>query len=385
LEKLLDSLLLVALSASVMPLLMFKFELKINDNLKLQKLEENLKNPLQIIPNKKMRKKVIFLLNKASADIPAFLSTIKSSNLTSKVDYKVITSTEFDPAPFAKGDADVLAVNWGMPELVEEVLSRNTNIDWVHSFSAGVDKYMTPKIIEHPSQLTNTKDIYGPALAEFVAFAMLWFSKRGQKWLDDKSNKQWDPQNVELLQGKKLGIFGFGNIGVECAKIAKFGFGMEVTGLKRRPEMVSVESAMFADRIVGIEGLDAMLRDSDFVLTVAPKTKKTHGMFDREFFGKMKSSAVYLNIGRGETVNQKELEEALVDGVVAGAYLDVFEEEPLPKESKLFELENVYITPHCANCYDQLEENNIQQFLDNLERYRNREELKNVIDKVAGY
>ena len=146
-----------------------------------------------------------------------------------------------------------------------------------------------------------------------------------------------------------MAIVGFGSIGAACGKVIKNGFGTKVIGLKRRPEQTSEEDKACCDELVGLDQLDRVAQEADYVVGVLPKTSDTVGFFNKAFFEKMKPSGVFMNIGRGPTVNESDLVEALKAKTIAGAVLDVFTVEPLPKESELWTLPDVLITPHCAD------------------------------------
>ena len=355
----------------------------------------------------KARTRAIILLKPKPDIIPAFTNALNHYKIDSRLDYKILTPDTFTLDPFKatpntnnpiantdqetlkedqNQDVEIIGINWGTPELIEQLLEAHPNVRWIHTFFAGVDSYMTPKIKSHPSVLTNTKNVYSEALAEFVSFAMLWFAKRGQKWIEDKNAKKWDPSSIFMLKGKTLGIVGLGNIGVECARIAKNGYGMRVLGVKKRPEKkIGVEVDQLVDEILGFDGLDYVLKESDYVLNVLPMTASTAKLFDLGLFEKMGSEAVFLNIGRGGTVNEADLEQALKTGAIKGAYLDVFDQEPLSAESGLYELDNVLLTPHCANTYAEIQDNNVKVFSGLLDQYLGEEPFEYFVDKDLGY
>ena len=147
-----------------------------------------------------------------------------------------------------------------------------------------------------------------------------------------------------------MAIIGYGDVGYHCAKVAKLGFGTRVIGLKRRPEATSEEHRQVCDEVVGLDQLDRVLGEADFVVGILPLTPETKQFFDmNRCFKKMKKSGVFMNIGRGPTVHEDDLIAALKDNVIAGAVLDVYTVEPLPATSGLWELPNVLMTPHCAD------------------------------------
>jgi phosphoglycerate dehydrogenase-like enzyme len=273
--------------------------------------------------------------------------------IVDSLDYKIVTPEEFNSKPFGNEEVQILGVNWGMPDLTNQVLDANPSITWVHSFSAGVDTFMNDGMKARADHitLTNAKGAFSESLGEFVAFAMLWFAKNGQKWLDDKAAKKWNPGFVSMLSSKTLGIIGYGDIGCECARVAKDGFRMNTIAVKRDPTKTNDKQKANASEIFSNsdEDLANFFSKSDFVLNVMPFTPQTENFFDLAKFKQMKPEAIFMNIGRGKSVVEDDLITALKEKVIAGAYLDVFANEPFPADSELWNFENVYMTPHCAD------------------------------------
>ena len=164
-----------------------------------------------------------------------------------------------------------------------------------------------------------------------------------------KAEHKWEVEPMHLVSNKTMSIIGYGDIGAACAKIAKNGFGMKVIGVKRNPADCSDEYRSFCDEVVSNDQYDRVIAESDFVVGVLPKTADTGDFFNmKSTFSKMKATGVFMNIGRGPTVQEEDLTKALKDKIIAGAVLDVFKVEPLAKESELWDMPNVLITPHCA-------------------------------------
>jgi phosphoglycerate dehydrogenase-like enzyme len=154
---------------------------------------------------------------------------------------------------------------------------------------------------------------------------------------------------MEVVSKKSMAIMGYGDIGAACAKIAKNGFGMKVWGIKRNPNDCSDLYRSYCDEVVGNDQYDRIVKEADFIVGVLPKVPDTEDFFNMETtFSKMKKSAVFMNIGRGPTVQEEDLIKALKEGMIGGAVLDVFKKEPLEPENELWSLPNVLITPHCA-------------------------------------
>ena len=308
-----------------------------------------------------------------------------------EIDYKVVFANEFDPKPYGENDPDVkiMLVNYGLKTVqIETLLENYPSIEWIHMLSSGVDSYMTPDIKAHPSKFTRGKGSHSEPLAEGVAFYMLWFCKKADYFIKTKNEKNYAGTGVFKLSERTLGIVGYGEIGAACARIAKHGFRMKILGLKRSPEKATQEAKSYADEILRLsdpESMDRIIRESDFVLNILPLTPETTNLFNLDFFKKMKKTAIFMNIGRGKSVVEYDLVEAIKTREIAGAYLDVNEQEPLPKDSPLWELENVRLTYHSMVLTEDLGENEFSVFRNNLEKYLDGDELDCLVNKELGY
>ena len=184
---------------------------------------------------------------------------------------------------------------------------------------------------------------------------------------------------------KHMVVVGYGDIGSACAKMAKNGFNMKVTGVKRNPEAVSDLQRSYCDAIVGNDKYAEVIADADYVVGVLPKVPGvTDDFFSMDStFSKMKKAGVFMNIGRGTTVNEQDLAKAINDGTIAGAVLDVFKVEPLPQDNPLWECENLLMTPHCADHDTQHLHRSMKIFADNLHIFAKEgpEKLQNICDK----
>ena len=194
---------------------------------------------------------------------------------------------------------------------------------------------------------------------------------------------------MELVSTKHIAFVGYGDIGSACAKVCKNGFGMKVTGVKRNPNELTDEQRAYCDEVVGNDQYERVISEADFVCGILPKVAGvTDDYFNTEStFSKMKSSAVFMNIGRGTTVNEEDLAKALMSNTIAGAVLDVFKVEPLTSESPLWECPNVLMTPHCADQDKDFLHRAAGQFAANLKNYceGGPERLVNICDKSKGY
>jgi phosphoglycerate dehydrogenase-like enzyme len=192
----------------------------------------------------------------------------------------------------------------------------------------------------------------------------------------------WSGRNrPREIAGSTLGLIGLGTIGREVARHAS-AFGMNVIATRERPEQGIPEGV---HRVFASSEIEVVLEQSDFVVLAAPITTATRGLINRERLGRMKPDAYLINVGRGPLIVEAALIQALRDRKIAGAALDVFDIEPLPADSPLWDLENLLITPHTAGLTEKLWERQYALLADNLQRYRNHQPLLALVDKRRGY
>lgn len=265
-----------------------------------------------------------------------------------------------------------------------EVWHHAKNVKWVHSLSAGVEKLLFPGLIESPVPLTNAKGVFKRSLAEFAVLGMLYFYKRVRRLVESQRTHRWDNFMVEWLPGKTMGVVGYGEIGQECAKLART-LGVKIYAIRRKPELSHNDPVL--DGVFGPAQLFEMLGQVDVVLAAAPLTPETKHMLSDAAFAAMKPSAIVINVGRGPVIDESALVRALQQQQIAGAALDVFETEPLAADSPLWDMENVLISPHCTDRTQNPDwlDLTMQCFLDNFQRYVHGEPLLNLVDKRAGY
>ena len=194
-----------------------------------------------------------------------------------------------------------------------------------------------------------------------------------------RNRPKWQVVPVDEIYDKTISIVGLGCIGREIAKKAK-GLGMKVIAAKRQPT-----PKIFVDKMFTPDRLLEMLTEADFVIAALPLTLETTKMFCLDHFKTMKPSAYFINIARGGIVNEADLITALEQGMIKGAGLDVFENEPLPSNSPLWSMDNVIITPHSAFMSPYYLDRAIQLFADNLQHFINNQEMLNLIDRKKGY
>lgn len=276
--------------------------------------------------------------------------------------------------------ADVLFLRWGLsPETTRRLITQVPNLRWVHTISAGVDHLLFPELRESDTILTNASGVFNVPIAETVMAYILAVVKRLPEFWVRQRERRWEKLPLRELRDLTVGIVGLGDIGAEVARLCR-AFGMRVLGLRRRPAPRDV-----ADEVMPPDRLHDLLARSDFVVIAVPLTAETRGMIGRAELAAMKPDAWLINISRGAIVDEEALIEALREGRIGGACLDVFVQEPLPPDSPLWDMPNVIITPHNSWSSPHIEEREIDLFLENLRRYVAGEPLLNVVDKQAGY
>ncbi len=266
----------------------------------------------------------------------------------------------------------------------DQVWQHTPKVRWVHSLSAGVEKLLIPPVIESPVPVTNARGVFKRSLAEFTVLGMLYFYKRVRRMIESQRAHRWDEFAVDWMRGKIMGVVGYGEIGRECAKLAK-ALGVKIYATRRNPERSANDPIL--DRIFPSSGLSEMLKEVDVLLAAAPLTPETRHMLGEPEFRVMKPSAIVMNVGRGPVIDEAALLQALQEKRLAGAALDVFEAEPLQPDHPFWDMENVLISPHCTDRTRDPDwlDLSMQCFIDNFHRYAAGQELLNVVDKKAGY
>jgi phosphoglycerate dehydrogenase-like enzyme len=272
----------------------------------------------------------------------------------------------------------VFAWNFDRPALLD-VVPRAPRLRWIQSISAGVEEFATPVLAEHGVVLTSAAGVYDPGLAESVLGFLLALSAR---IVEDArlTPGSWPTDGTRLLRGTTALIVGAGSIGTETGRLLRAA-GVGVRGIARTPRP---PDEVF-ERIGGPVDLHEELAGADHVVNVLPRTPGTERMFDAAAFAAMRRTALFVNIGRGATVDEPALIDALRSGAIAGAALDVFDVEPLPADSPLWRMPNVLISPHRAGDHEGWPRDVVALFADNLRRYLAGEPLRNVVDLELGY
>jgi phosphoglycerate dehydrogenase-like enzyme len=265
------------------------------------------------------------------------------------------------------------------------LLRRAARLRWLQAPAAAPPAgYYYPELIGHPVQITNFREIYNDHIGAHVMAFVLAFARGLQHYIPQQLRREWSrlQQNagvVHLPEATAL-VVGVGGIGSEVARLCA-AFGMRVIGVdeRRREAPPGVAELHRADE------LDALLPAADFVILTVPHTPETEGFMNRARFQEMKKTAFFINIGRGMTTRLDDLAAAIEAGEIAGAGLDVFEQEPLPADHQLWTLPGVLITPHTAGHGPYLEERRYEIILDNCRRLLAGQPLRNLVDKARWF
>jgi len=276
--------------------------------------------------------------------------------------------------------AQVLMVTDFRTDALAEAWPYADDLRWIHATSAGVDAILTPEVRGSDIPVTNARGIFDRTIAEYVAGTVALFAKDFPRSLELQRQHRWQHRDTERIAGQRMLVVGAGAIGREIAALSRC-LGLEVDGM--------ASSDRSGDRHFGAIHASGRLREVvgeyDFVVIAAPLTPGTRGLFDNSAFAAMKPTARLINIGRGPIVITEDLVQALEDGAIAGAALDVFEEEPLPDDHPLWDAPNTILTAHMAGDFIGWEAALSEQFIANFRRWLDGEPLFNVVDKDRGY
>jgi len=276
------------------------------------------------------------------------------------------------------GDADAF-----FGSITPALLAAAGRLRWIQTPMAGLERYFFPALIEHPVTVTNMRGIFSDMIPDQVLTYLLCFARDLHSLIRQQLERRWTPAKeikVVHLPGATLGIVGLGGIGYGVAQRAA-PHGLRIIAVDPRRTERPPEVA----ELWGVDRLDDLLAASDFVAVCAPETPETRGLFDDARFARMKPSAYFINIGRGRVVRLDAVTRALQEGRIAGAALDVFEQEPLPAEHPLWGMDNVILTPHMAGLSAHEEDRRVEVLSENLRRFVAGEPLLNVVDKAGGY
>lgn len=262
------------------------------------------------------------------------------------------------------------------------VVERAPKLKWIQGMLAGAEHLLTEDLLRSKVIIANTSGIHGTPVGEIAVEMMLILAKKALKCFQEKSQRKWESFTPDLLRGRTAGIIGLGAIGSEIARLSR-AFGMRVLGVRRSVKKVG--RARYVDAVYPPAQLTEMLTQSDFVVLVLPNTPETFKMIGEKELRSMKPTAYLINVGRGQTVDEEMMVRALEEGWIAGAGLDAFTVEPLPLDSKLWGLPNVFFSPHVAGRMEHYGDMATGVFVENLKRYVEGKKLRKVVSKKRGY
>jgi phosphoglycerate dehydrogenase-like enzyme len=290
---------------------------------------------------------------------------------------------DYQRVPEEIPDTDVF-IGWSLRP--EQFLAAK-KLRWIHSPAAAVHQLMFPELIRSEVAVTNATGVHGPVVAEHAIAVMLALAKRLPQAMGYQARKKWSQDELwnerprpREVDGATALVVGLGAIGAEFTRRAK-ALGMNVIGIREN----TGNGTGGANEVYGPAEIDAVLPRADFVLLCTPVTPATRHIINRARLERMKPDSYLINVARGTLVDEPALIEALSSRRIAGAALDVFEEEPLPAGSPFWSLENMLITPHTAAVTERLWERHFRHIAENLNRFLAGEPLLNQVDKQRGY
>jgi phosphoglycerate dehydrogenase-like enzyme len=297
--------------------------------------------------------------------------------------HQFIQLQNYDRVPQEIADTDVFI---GL-SLRPEQFAAAKRLCWIHSPAAAVHQLMYPELIKSSVALTNSTGVHGPVVAEHAITLLLALAKRLPQAMQYQAKHEWSqnqlwqgsPRPREVADSTVL-VIGMGSIGREFAVRAK-ALGMRILAIRENP----AKGLDGADAVYGSAQIDDVLPQADYVLLCTPVTPATTGIMNAARMSKMKPDAYLINVARGPLIDEAALLDTLQHRRIAGAALDVFNQEPLPADSPFWSLDNILVTPHTAAVTDRLWERHYRLIVDNMKRFLAGERLLNEVDKSRGY
>jgi phosphoglycerate dehydrogenase-like enzyme len=298
-------------------------------------------------------------------------------------DHRFLQLQNYDRVPEEIPDTDIF-IGWS---LRPEQFVAAKKLRWVHSPAAAVHQLMFPELVRSNIVVTNSTGIHGPVVAEHAIAVLLALAKRLPQAMQYQARQEWSQEQLwhghprpREVADSTVAVIGMGGIGREFTTRAK-SLGMKILAVRENPG----KGLDGADAVYGSSQINEVLPVADYVLLCTPVTPATTGIINASRLNKMKSDAYLINVARGPLIDEAALLEALKHRRIAGAALDVFNEEPLPADSPFWSLDNVLITPHTAAVTDRLWERHYRLIVENLKRFMAGQPLLNQVDKKRGY
>lgn len=257
--------------------------------------------------------------------------------------------------------------------------TRAERLRFIQILGAGVDALLPAPDLPPHVRIANGRGISGSVMAEYALGWMLHFARRVPRNREQQDRHEWRMYAPSSLEGATCGILGLGAIGEAVARRAR-AFGMRVLATRRTPR-----PSPHADEVLGPDAVPRVLAESDYVVVILPLTPETRGRLDAALLSRLRPEAVLVNMARGGILDEAALAALLREGRLRGAVLDVFEEEPLPESSPLWDVPNLVVTPHVAGFSRDYLPRSFENFADNLQRFERGEPLRNEVDRERGY
>ncbi|MCL2578648.1 MAG: D-2-hydroxyacid dehydrogenase [Oscillospiraceae bacterium] len=315
----------------------------------------------------------VIVMHKTTEKMPLVITTDQVDQIKKHADNVHWFETEAEV--LASGvDAEVIFC-WGGTGIPPETFCcQSKRLKWLNTFSAGVDPLVKSKIADLPITVTTAKGVHGRSMALTTLGYCIWHLRKFAEMRENQRNHVFKKLQGQEAIGKTLGIVGAGSIGSYVAQLSK-AVGFKVIGVKRTVTQLENFDEMYSDK-----ELDKALALMDFVVVLTPMSKETAGMFDESRFACMKKGAFFVNIARGGVVDQDALVRALKSGHLSGAALDATDPEPLPDDHVLWDMPNVFVTPHNSATSPFLVDRAVDQFCENLDNFRAGRPLFNIVD-----
>jgi D-2-hydroxyacid dehydrogenase (NADP+) len=264
-------------------------------------------------------------------------------------------------------------------EVRDAMLSGAPKLKWIQSLATGVDHFLRCPSLKPDVLITSGRGIHGPPMREQVVYLMMAVSRDAKRQVEDHQHHIWQRRLWSTLHGKTAVVVGTGIVGTAIGELLK-AFGMHSIGVTRTPRKVAgFDDVMPTDR------LPEAAAKADYLINILPASEDNIGLFDAKVFGAMKPSAYYISAGRGQTVDEGALAEALRERRIAGAGFDVFQAEPLPPESPFWQLPNVFITPHVGGYVVEYEDFVMPLVIDNMRLFLagRQSDMQNIVPRQA--
>jgi phosphoglycerate dehydrogenase-like enzyme len=265
---------------------------------------------------------------------------------------------------------------------LSEIVASQPSLTWVHIRWAGIEHAVDPDLGRPGLRVTNGKGVFSASLAEFTIAGLLHFLKDFRRLLRQQAEGRWQQFSPDMLAGRTLGIVGYGDIGRAVAALAK-PLGMRIKALRRNPQASAADPLI--DEVLGADRLEELCATCDDVVLATPLTAQTRGMVGAREIAALKPTSILVNVGRGAAVQEAPLLDALRERRIRGAVLDVFETEPLPAGHPFYTLDNVLLSPHCADQVPAFIPDAMAQFRRLLALFQAGKPLDSLVDSARGY